>query len=142
MANRIRYLLYMGGQKPEEKRECWFRSGYLDSDPERGGTGEMSGKKASRTAPKSPVLSSPMRLDASKTEPLDPTTHRICECGCGQIFKIAAKHHKFIDDHRKRAWVNKNFGPIAISKIRKDHADILRRLARIEAKLGIRKGES
>ena len=101
----------------------------------------MSGKKASEKSPGIPILAPPMRLDASKTESLDLTTHRVCECGCGQIFTIATKHHKFIGDHRKRAWIKKNSGPIAISKIRKDHAAILARLDRIEAKVGIGKGE-
>lgn len=101
----------------------------------------MSGKKASEKAPKIPVLASPVRLDASLTETPGIITHKFCECGCGQIFIPATKHHKFIGDHRKQAWVKKNAGPIAISKIRKDHAAILTRLNRIEAKVGIGKGE-
>jgi hypothetical protein len=136
MANRICQLLYMGGQKSEEKRERRLRSRYLDGNPERGGESEMSGKTASRKARGIPVLAPLVRLDASMTDETI-TTRKVCECGCGQIFIPATKHHKFISDHRKRAWVNKNSGPIAISKIRKDHVAILARLERIEAKLGI-----
>jgi len=102
----------------------------------------MNTKTASEKSPGIPVLAPPMRLDASKTESLELTTHRVCECGCGQIFTIATKHHKFIGDHRKQAWVKRNAGPIAISKIRKDHADILARLDRIEKHIGIGKGEA
>lgn len=98
----------------------------------------MSGKKASEKTRGIPVLASPMRLDASMTEDFDITKPRPCKCGCGRIFKPTTKHNKFFEDHRKRFWINKNSGPIAISKIRKDHAAILARLDRIESQLGIK----
>ena len=99
----------------------------------------MSGKKASRTAPKSPVLTSPMRLDASKTEAPDWTTPRVCKCGCGQKFIPATKHHFYYGDHRKNAWINRNAGVIAVSRLRKENVVIRTRLDRIEAKFGIGK---
>ena len=101
----------------------------------------MSGKKASEKSPGIPVLASPVRPDASLTETPGIITHKFCECGCGRIFIPTTKHHKFIGDHRKQAWVKRNAGPIAISKIRKDHADILARLERLEKHFGIGKGE-
>ena len=101
----------------------------------------MSGKKASEKSPGIPVLASPMRQDASMTEDSDITKPRPCKCGCGRIFKPTTKHNKFFDDHRKRFWLNKNSGAIAISKIRKDHAAILTRLGRLEKHFGIGKGE-
>lgn len=99
---------------------------------------EMSGKKASQTSSKNPILASPMRPDASMTEDSDITKDRPCKCGCGRIFKPTTKHNKFFEDHRKRFWLNKNSGPIAISKIRRDHVAILARLDRIEAKIGMK----
>ena len=98
----------------------------------------MSNKKASEKSPRIPVLASTMCQDASLTETPGIITHKFCECGCGQIFIPTTKHHKFIGDHRKQAWVKRNAGPIAISKIRKDHADILARLERLEKHFGIK----
>ena len=98
----------------------------------------MSGKKASEKSPRIPVLASTMRQDASMTDDPDITKPRPCKCGCGRIFIPTTKHHKFIGDHRKQAWVKRNAGPIAISKIRKDHADILARLERLEKHFGIK----
>ena len=102
----------------------------------------MSTKTASEKLPKTPMAASPVRLDASMTEDYDITKPRPCKCGCGQIFKPTTKHNKFFEDHRKRFWLNKNSGPIAISRIRKDHTTILARLGRIEERLGIGKGEA
>jgi hypothetical protein len=102
---------------------------------------KMNGKKASEKASGIPSLASLARLDASMTEDLKKDTFRPCECGCGRFFKPTRKHQRFFDDHcRKRAWINRNAGPVAISKIRKDHDAILARLDRIEEKLGM-KGE-
>jgi len=98
----------------------------------------VSGKKASRTSPKTPVLASPMRPDASQTEDPDIATHKICECGCGRKFIPAKKHHIYFSDRcRRNAWINKNAAAIAVSQLRKENAAIRVRLARIEAKIGI-----
>jgi len=99
----------------------------------------MSGKKVSEKVHKIPVLASPMRLDASQTELADLTTYKTCECGCGQKFIPAKKHHKYYSDRcRRNAWINKNAAAIAISQLRKENAAIRVRLARIEAKMGIK----
>lgn len=78
----------------------------------------------------------PMRPDASPTEGVGDSSFLPCECGCGRFFKPAKKHQKYFDDNcRKRAWINRNSGAAAISKIRKDHAAILARLDKAETEL-------
>ncbi len=69
-----------------------------------------------------------------KARPLE----RECDCGCGKLFVPARKHQHFYSPAcRRAAWEAKNSTPTVISKLRKDHADILARIERIEKHLGM-----
>lgn len=97
----------------------------------------MSGKTASEKTPRTTAQASPMRSDASQTEGPGNSTYRACKCGCGQKFIPAKKHHVFYSDHcRRNAWVNRNAGAVAVSRLRKENAAILAQLERVEKELG------
>jgi len=80
------------------------------------------------------------RLDASGTDAPgrgdgDAVKPKECACGCKTLFFPKRDHGKYFGNHRKRVWVAKHSGALAIARLEKEVESLKHRVKALEARL-------